>query len=611
MNKNLDKLLGFILVLVFLLKSFNLTNSKFGLYLLIFTALVGTLPVILSSITALKNRKISVDLLAAIALVASLILREWFSAIFINLMLVFARLLDYYSENKAHSAINSLLKLRPQKVRVKNGDKIEDKNADEVKVGDLVVIESGDRVPVDGIIEKGEASIDRSSLTGESLPVTKREGGEVLSSTLVISGSLVVRAEKIGRDTTFEKIVDLVEGAHQAKPKINSIAERFATLYIVSVVVGAALIYMFSRNLALLLSVLLVACADDIAVAIPIAFLISIGNAAKNGIIIKGGDFLESMAKVKTIIFDKTGTLTLGRLSVEKVIPFGGNSSEDVVRLAATSDFFSKHVSARAVIDYAEKENIKFKKPESFQEFPGSGSTADFDGDKIYTGKVDFLKKNGIVIKDSDLKEIIALENQGLNITLVGFRSGLVGVVGLSDKVRPGVKETILKLKESGVSHWVMLTGDNEDVAKKIAIQVGINEYHANLLPENKLDFIKKHLSKKSKLAMVGDGVNDAAALALADVGIAMGVIGSDAAIEAADIALMRDDFSKIPDIINLGKKTMKVAYQDFWIWGIINILGLVLIFTHQIGPQGAAAYNFLTDFLPLLNSATLFRKFS
>ncbi len=603
-----DKILLVILIAGLLIHSLNIIADKFSLPFLVVVAILGALPVLFAALASLKNKKISVDFLAAIALVASMFLGEWSSAIFINLMLVSARILDSYSEGKMHFAINSLLKLRPTKVRVKIGEDIIEKDAGDVKKDELVIIESGERIPVDGVIVNGEVSIDQSSLTGESVPVFKRTGENVLSSTLVVSGSLIVRAEKIGKDTMFERVINLVEGAHQAKPGINTIADRFASWYVIITLIGSVVFYLISRNAILLLSVLLVACADDIAVAIPMAFLISIGNAAKRGIIVKGGNFLEVLTKVKKLIVDKTGTLTLGQLSVERVVALGSYQEDAVLKLAAVAEFFSNHASAKAVVGYAEQKRITFQKPEIFNEFPGKGSVAVYEGKQVVTGKAELLKEKGVIISEEQTKEIAVAESKGLNVTLVAYGGILVGYVALADQIRPGVVETISKLKKMGIKNCVMLTGDNEEVAQKIAKETGITEFHANLLPENKLEFIKKHLGTKSKLAMVGDGVNDAAALALADVGIAMGAIGSDAAIEAADIALMKDDFTKIPEIIEIGNKTMHISYQNFWIWGIVNVFGFILVFAGLIGPQGAAAYNFITDFFPLMNSARLFR---
>ncbi len=610
MSKIYDIILIFLLIAALLAPNKLLSLGESGQMFLVIMAFVSTIPIIVNSIRSFKNKKISIDILAGIALAASLILKEWTSAIFINLMLSSARVLSEYSQGKARSAINSLLKLRPQKVKIKTGDKIVDKNISEIKIGDLAIVESGDRIAVDGIVESGNASINQSSLTGESIPVFVTTGSKVFSSTLNEAGSIIVRVEKIGKDTTLEGIIKLVETAQQNKPQITNIAEKFAGRFIFATLLGSIVIFLIFRNFTLLLSLLLVACADDIAVAVPLSFIISIGNAAKQGIIIKGGNFLELMTRVKTVIVDKTGTLTRGKLHVEEIVAFGVHTQDEVLKLAVNAEYFSKHPAAKAIVKYAQNKKIAFDKPVNFMEIPGEGETAIFENKKIIAGKLSLLQTSGVPISAHQLSDITLAKNRGLNTTLIAFDNEIIGFIGLADEVRPEARETIAKMRSMGIDHWIMLTGDNESVAQKIATEVDISEFHANLLPEDKLNFIKSHLGRDAKkVAMVGDGVNDAAALALSDVGIAMGAIGTDAAIEAADIALMKDDFSKIPEIVKIGQRTLKVVRQNFWIWGIVNIIGFILIFSKTIGPEGAAAYNFATDFIPLFNTFRLMSK--
>jgi Cd2+/Zn2+-exporting ATPase len=603
-----DKFLIVFLVLGIIFSFTGVVSDNFDNIFLIVISVLATIPVAISSIISLKNKKISVDLLASIALAASLIAREWTSAVFINLMLTSARILQTYAQGRASSAIKSLLKLRPTTVKVKRGDQVTVEEVAKLQIGDLIVVESGERMPVDGTVESGDLSLDQSSLTGESVPVSKTKGDNVLSSTLVVSGSGIIKTEKVGKDTMLEKIVGLVEQAQEDKPGIHTMAEKFTAWYIVISLLAAIGLYFVFRNFNLILALLLVVCADDIAIAVPIAFLVSIGKLAKKGIIVKGGNFLEGMMKVETFIVDKTGTLTLGKLNVEKVVTFGKHSENEVLKYITIGEFFSEHPAAKAIVAYAEEKKIVFKEPVDFNETPGRGSSATDGGIKIFTGKARYLTEEGVKISAEQTEQINKIKDEGFNTTLVSYDGELAGLVALADQVRPGIKETIIKMRRLGIRHWVMLTGDNEKAAQRIGDEVGISEIHANLLPEDKLNYIRGHLGRGTKLAMVGDGVNDAAALALADVGIAMGAIGSDAAIEAADIALMKDDFTKIPEIISVGRKTMKIAHQDFWIWGIVNVIGITLVFAKVIGPEGAAAFNFITDFFPLVNSFRLIK---
>lgn len=608
-NFNLDRFLLFSLSAILILHYAKLVSAAADQALLTFFASVATLPVILSAFYSVRQKKISIDLLASIALVASLLNMEWASAVFINLMLTSARIFADYTANRSRSAIKGLLKLKPEKVKIKNGKSIVEESVSKIKKDDLVVIELGERIPIDGMVVSGQAQIDQSSLTGESLSISKGEGDMVYSSTLNVSGSIIVRAEKVGKDTAFEKIIKLVDESQNDKAGIQTVADKFATYYIIITVIGALAIYLYYRDLRLVLAVLLVACADDIAVAIPMAFSAAIGNAAKQGIVIKGGQFLEGLTRVKTIIMDKTGTLTRGRMKVEGVKAFGKYSEQEVIRLAATADIFSEHPIAKAVAEYASAKKIKFEKPKKFKEFSGKGMTAEYQGKEIVAGKISFLRDRKISMTDAEHEYVEKAEKSGISSVLpIGFDGKLAGAVLLADEIRPETKRAIMSLKDLGVDNMVMLTGDNEKVARKVSKAVGIGKFHANLLPEDKLDYVKKYLNKKYKVAMVGDGVNDAASLALADIGIAMGAIGADSAIEAADVALMKDDFSKIPDAIRLSQYVHGIARQDFLIWGVVNLLGLGLVFGHVIGPEGAAAFNFITDFFPIINSLRVFR---
>ena len=607
---NFDNFLLAVLVLVLIVHYFSLASLKLDELFLIFIASVATLPVVFRAIIALKNKKVSIDLLAGAALVFSLLSKEWASAVFINLMVASARTLINYREMRSRSAIQSLLKLKPEKAKIEHNGKSMEIALNEVKKGDLVVVELGERIPVDGIVERGEAEVDQSSLTGESTPISKTKGERVLTSTIVVSGNLIIKTEKIGKETTLEKIIDLVEKSQTNKAEIRMVADKFASWYVVLTFVGSAVLYLFSRDLNLVLAVLLVICADDIAVAIPLAFSTAIGYAAKKGVIIKGNNFLEGLAKLKIIVADKTGTLTYGHLKVEEFFAFGVHDAQkqkEALRLSGTACVFSSHPSAKAIIKYLDEKNINFSDPDRFEEYSGKGAIAFYRDKKITSGKLSFFQELNFKISDDNLRHINDISERGLSVTLFGIDDTVVGFFALADEMKPKIKEAILELKKLGIEKIIMLTGDNEKIAKRIADKAGIDEFHANLLPEEKLKYLKKYLSKDYKLAMVGDGVNDAAALSLADIGIAMGAIGSDAAIEAADIALMKDDFSEVPEIIKLSKYTLKISRQDFWIWGIINVFGLILVFSGFLAPTSAAAYNFITDFLPLINSLRLF----
>lgn len=583
--------------------------SGFGLnILLIGISFFGLLPVIFNAIKALLKKHLTIDLLASVALVFSLLASQWHSAVFIGLMLASARLFARYTATRAKEAISSLMKLRPIKVHQLQDGKVIEVGIDKIKVGDLIAVESGERVAVDGVVESGEASLDQSTLTGESEPILKTAGEEVLSSTLCINGSLVVRVKRVGKETVFSKILELVEQSQANKAPITSLVDRFAGWYIFLTLVASILIYIFTKNILLVLAILLVTCADDLAVAIPLAFSAAIGFMARQGIIVKGGEFLEGLTKIKTVIFDKTGTITKGRPKVEQVITFYNYPEHEFLALLGAVESESVHPAARATQSYIAAQKINIPAIVKVHEEPGFGIKGIINGEEVLAGKTKFLKDNGIIFSSAELKKIEEQKAKQRTITILSKGAKPIGFIAMQDEIRPAASSVMRALKEMGINRILMLTGDNDKIAADVAKHVGISEFKADLLPQDKINILKQILYSGDKVAMVGDGVNDAAALALADIGIAMGAIGSDAAIESADIVLMKDKLTNIPETLNLSRLILKIIRQDLWLWGMVNAVGLVLVFLGILGPSGAAAYNFVTDFLPLLNSMRIFK---
>lgn len=586
-------------LLVHYLKIYPLPEGVF-----IGLSILGLLPVLQSAFLALVKKHLTIDLLASIALIFAFLSREWYSAAFINLMLASARIFDLWTELRAKHIIEHLMKYRPENVKIKKGEEIIELPAGEVKVGDEVVIEAGERIPVDGTILSGQASINESTLTGESMPITKKSGDFVLGSTLNESGSLLVKAERVGEDSTLEKMIALIDEASRNKAKTEKIADKFTEWYILITLVGAIILYSISADSVMVLSVLLVVCADDIAVAVPLSYTAGIARAAQLGIIIKGSDVLEALPKIEVFMTDKTGTLTNGKPKIKEVKIFSDISEKQFLEMLGTAEINSNHPVSVATIKYIEGKNFDPVSPDEFNETPGEGISVIKNGVKIIAGKTDFLKQNKIEINGEAQKFIEDSENGGFSIIAMGVNNKLAGIVLLEDEIKPIARKVISAVKKLGVKSWVMLTGDNDRVASRVAKELGIDEYKANLKPDGKLKYIEdyKRGSKKT-LAMMGDGVNDAASLALADVSIAMGAIGTDAAIEAADVALMKDDLRRIPDAIRLGGMVRGVVKQCFWIWGITNAAGLILVSVGILGPMGAATFNFVTDFFPILNA--------
>jgi Cd2+/Zn2+-exporting ATPase len=603
-----DIFLFIILALALIASFFKLLPASLSGQILIVVGIIATLPVLASAFRAIIKRRVSIDLLAAVALIAALIAKEWFSVVFINLMITSARIFASFVEARSRRAIESLLKLKPEVATIEQDGKLIQVSLDKIKKGDNVIVGLGERIPVDGVILKGEASIDQSSMTGESMPVYKKKGEQVLSSTIVVSGNITVVADKIGKETAFEKIIDLVEKSQNNKAGVETLEEKFTVYYIFITIGVSILVYFFTSNINLVLALLLVSCADDIAVAVPMAIMTAITHSARDGAIIKGGNYIERLAKIKVIVFDKTGTLTKGKLKVKEVLTLEEKDESKILYIAGCLSAMSHHPIAAAVTECVNTKGIAIKEPLKFEEYPGKGMFGMLGKDKIAMGNFAHLEDLKIKIDSKTKEKIEKATNEGYNVTLVAEDDKVVGGIVLEDVLRDGIKETIARLRRMGIKKMVILTGDNEKVAEKISREAGIRQYHANLLPEQKTEYLKKYLGKEGLVAMVGDGVNDAPCLALADLGIAMGAIGSDAAIESADIAMMKDDITQLPEIIRVAKKTMQVVRQDFILWGFLNILGFTLVGIGFLNPSGAAAYNFLTDFIPILNSLQLIK---
>lgn len=571
---------------------------------LVVLTIVGLLPVARSALTALWRRELTIDLLAGIALVASLIAAEWFSAAFITLMLAFARIFALWTEARAKDVVSHLARYRPVTVKLKRGDEIVEVPVGEVRPGDLAVIEAGERVPVDGVVVSGQASLNEATLTGESEPTTKRVGDSVLTATLNESGSLLVRVDRVGKESTLEKLISLVAEASRKKSHIETIASRFTAWYIAATLLGSLALYVFIGRPQLVLAVLLVVCADDIAVAVPLSFTAAIARAARRGLLVKGAPVFEVLPTIKTFLTDKTGTLTTGKPRVRRVVAFGHATEAELLRLLGIAEAESRHPISTAVMAYLAARGVHAPAPDDVDERPGEGIVARHGGEEIIAGKIHFLEARGVRLTERERAAFETAKAAGFGITAVARATTFVGYIEVEDAIRPAAHQVVARTRALGVRRWIMLTGDNEVVAARVASELQLDGYEANLTPQAKLDAIERiKRSDGGTLAMIGDGVNDAAALALADVSFAMGAVGSDTAIEAADVALIHDSLNRIPEAMVLGRKTMTIVRQIFALWALTNAVGLALVFAGVLTPVGAAAYNFLTDFLPIANA--------
>lgn len=559
-------------------------------------------PVFKNVIQAALRKQIISHTLMSVGVLAALVVGQWATAV---VVVFFMRVGDYaekFTTDRARKAVRDLTAMAPQTARIeRNGEELEIP-VSEVETGDIVVVRPGEQIPVDGEVLQGQATINQAAITGESMPVEVDKGSKVFAATIAQLGSLKVKTTYVGPDTTFGKVVRMVEEAEANRAEVQRIGDRFAALYLPVVAGIAAITYLISRNPLSTAAVLLVACSCSFALATPIAMLASIGAAAKHGLLIKGGRYLELLAKADTVLIDKTGTLTTGKPRLTDIVRLNGLSEERLLTLAASAERYSEHPLADAIRKAAQEKNIALLEPKSFSAEPGRGVRALIEDTTIEVGSWRMIGDASIPPAAADL------EKQGKTLLFIRTNQQLAGILAASDTLRPETPAALAELKRLGVRKIELLTGDNERTAQAIAGQLDI-DYRSNLLPEDKIRIVKEYQEQGHVVVMVGDGVNDAPALAQANVGIAMGVNGTDVAIDAAHIALMREDWSLLPRAFQIAKRTMNVVKMNLGFTMVYNLVGLTLAATGILPPILAAAAQSLPDLGILGNSSRLLRQ--
>ncbi|NLB89087.1 MAG: cadmium-translocating P-type ATPase, partial [Syntrophomonadaceae bacterium] len=522
-------------------------------------------PIAVSAFQALRFKIIGIDALVTLAVIGAIYIREYWEAAAVTFLFVLGNYLDSRALNKTRSAIKSLLELAPDLARVIRDGKEIEVSPDEVEKGEIVIVKPGEKIPVDGTVVEGTAYVNQATITGESMPVTKEDGDKVFSGTILESGYIKIRADKVGDDTTFARILEMVEEAQDKKARTQKFLEVFAQYYTPGIVVLAAVVFLFTRDLPLSLTLLVIACPGALVIATPVSVVAGIGNGAKNGVLIKGGEIIEKIGTVKVIAFDKTGTLTEGKPKVTNIKPYGIRE-EELLQLAASAEKYSEHPLARAIIEKANLiPDLTLIEPEESEIIAGQGIKAKLGDRTIIIGNRKLLFANGLEIPSSIEDYIRKEETEGQTAVIVAESDNILGVISIADTVREDAVGLVRRLKASGVKHIVMLTGDNERAAAAIAKKVGLDGYYAHLLPEDKVRILKELQDKYGTAAMVGDGVNDAPALASADLGIAVGGAGTDVAIETADMVLMSDEIIKLSYAIGLSKATVLNMKQNIY----------------------------------------------
>ncbi|WP_270771171.1 heavy metal translocating P-type ATPase [Intestinibacter bartlettii] len=567
------------------------------------------LPIIKEAATCLYEEfDIKADVLVSLALIGSVIIGEIFAAGEISVIMTIGALLEDLTVQKAQSGIENLVKLTPKQARIIRDNKEIMINADDIEIGDIVRVIAGETIPVDGVIIKGQGSIDESIMNGESLPVDKYVGDDVLSGTINQYSTFDIKATKTSQDSSLKRMIKLVKEADSKKAPIVSLTDRWATWIVVIALVSSIGTYLVTHQILRSVTILVVFCPCALILATPTAIMAGIGNASKYGMLIKGGAVVERLSKIKNIAFDKTGTLTYGKLSVVEYKSFNPEyDDETFLKILASVEAYSEHPLGKAITSYYKENNEELLDIQNFIVNPGKGITANLGEKSILVGNLKLIKDVDINLNKDIINISEEFTKKGCTVIYLSIDNKLIGYVALSDILREEAKEVISYIKSQKINP-VMLTGDNKNSAQNIASIVGIDDIHPSLLPVDKMNIIKNLEDSKSPTCMIGDGVNDALALKYSSVGISMGAIGSDIAIEASDIALASDDIKNIPYLLYLSKKTMKTIKLNVTFSLALNFLAIILAMTGILNPVVGALVHNLGSVFVILNSAKLLK---
>jgi len=588
-------------------QSLSLLPNEVSTNLALLGAVLGVIFIGHSALTTLLRGVFGIDLLATVAIVTSIWVGEYLAASIVVIMLGGGEALEGMIFNRASNAIKKLIKAFPKTaVVIRDGVEVE-VPVSQVAVDDIVVVKPGGMIPVDGVVVEGSAPVNQSSVTGESMPIEKVVGSEVLSGSIVELGALRVRAKMVGEKSTYGRIVTMVHEAEENQAPIVRLADRFAGYYIPVILLLGLGVYFFTQEPLRMASVFIISCPCALTLATPMAVAASIGNSARKGILIRNGESLQRVSEVDAIVMDKTGTLTLGQPEVVEVRGFKGASEEEVLSLAAGAERLSEHPLARAVLKKAESLGIKPIYCSEFQVVPGLGICVTHDKIKIIVGNEKLLKENGVNISE-EAKAYVEREGVTQSAMFVARGSEVVGALRASDTLRDNVVEVMAEAKRNGIKKIVMLTGDRKEVAETVGKHIGVDEVVSNLLPSEKVNHVKRLKEDGDTVLMLGDGINDAPALATADVGVAMGLTGTDVAVETAGITLAANRLEGIPELLRIGKETMRIVKLNIVFALVVNAIGIILSTSGVITPLTASIIHESNALLVMFNSLRLLR---
>jgi len=576
------------------------------------SAMIGSIilgyPIVVTAVKDLRLGRLSINELVAIAVLAAFASGDYKTAGVVAFFMLMGEFIETGTAVRARDAIESLIRLTPTKARRIGKDGSEEEvAASQLAVGDMIRIRPGDNVAADGVIVSGQGSFNQATITGESLPADKKPGDEVFAGTQNLTGVLEIKVSRAGTDTTLGRVRELILAAEKTKLPVMKIVDQYMGFYTPLVLVIGALVWVFTHDLSRVISVFVVSCPCAFILATPTAMVAALSAAARLGILIKNVADIELAAKINAFVFDKTGTLTTGQLAVSRLAPLGDTKPAELLLLAASAEKYSNHPTAKALAQLAEEAGVPLAEPKDFAETAGRGIKAVVNGATVLVGRAQWLKDNGV---DASFQKSVDLnETEGWSLIFIARDGKCVGWVGMQDKTRAEAKESLADLKQNGVRRIAMVSGDRQAVATRVAGEIGCEEAVGDCLPQNKVEFVRAVKLKGYKVAVIGDGVNDAPALAAGDIGIAMGAAGSEVAIHSATIALMNNDLRRLPFLVKLSRSTRAVINQNFLFGVCFIIVGLTLAAFGTIGPITAAILHNVGSLIVIFNSARLVRK--
>ncbi len=606
-NKNKITLISGILIAVAFINKWTIDNMDIFIWSLIIASILGAAPIVIQAYQALRIKVVSIDVLVTIAVIGAFIIQNYEESAIVTFLFLFGAFLELRTLNKTRSAIKELIEMAPDSaLKLMEDGEFEEVEVDEVDVGDILLVKTGAKVPVDGTVLTGEGSINEASITGESIPVGKEKDSNVFAGTILDNGTLQIVADRVGEDTTFGKIIELVEEAQDSKSEAERFIDRFSKYYTPAVLVLAFIIWLFSRDIELAITILVLGCPGALVIGVPVSNVAGIGNGARNGVLLKGSEVIGDFSRLDTMVFDKTGTLTAGNPSVAEKKYYGDNIDEALGYLASV-ERESDHPLAKAVLE--EIGETTFSQVENTEVVKGGGIVSSVNGHRIAVGNVALMERENVELNEKAKADVARFEKNGNSLVITSVDGELKVLMGVKDQIRPGVKEDLQKLRKLGVKNLVMLSGDNQGTVDVVSRELGLTEAHGNMLPEDKSAYIKELIEEEGQIvAFVGDGVNDSPSLALANIGIAMGS-GTDVAIETSDVVLMNSDFSRLPHALGLTKATARNMKQNIFIaLGVVFVLLAGVLFSEWVSMSIGMLVHEASILVVILNGMRLLR---